>query len=205
MIFYLLLAALSLGSVALQQANITQGSLGKVMAAFSKENRTMKTTNVTSAVSEEDLTKLEDQIHSNQTSPVVTEDDERFQDQEFVLDLSPPGCDRKRLIHATDSICADRFHKDMQDLRADDWCVLEHILRPYNDMTLCVEMVTNLVGCYFPNSDVQELFLFLHSNYFHNCSEEQQFADAPQSVVLTLTIAPVSLIPVLVYLVIRRS
>lgn len=72
-------------------------------------------------------------------------------------------------------------------------------------MTLCVEMVTNLVGCYFPNSDVQELFLFLHSNYFHNCSEEQQFADAPQSVVLTLTIAPVSLIPVLVYLVIRRS
>uniref|UniRef100_A0A3P9L8K4 Uncharacterized protein n=1 Tax=Oryzias latipes TaxID=8090 RepID=A0A3P9L8K4_ORYLA len=210
MVLYVLLVALALGSAAFQQANTTKEYLGKVvrnqaLAAFTNGNNTMKTINATSDASKEDMTIFEDQLQNNRTSTVVTEDDERFQDQEFALDFSTTRCDRTQLTHATKSFCADRFHIDMQTISADDWCVLENIIGPYNDLTLCVEMVTNLVGCYFPNADVQDLFLVIHSTYFHNCSEERQFEDAPQSVVLALTIVPVSLIPVLVCLVIRRS
>lgn len=81
--------------------------------------------------------------------------------------------------------------------------------RPYNDLTVCLETLTSLVHCYFPNPDIQDFFLHIHSIYFHNCTEEEEEEEEAQaedvtSLVVVLTIIPVSLIPVLVYLLLRK-
>ena len=78
--------------------------------------------------------------------------------------------------------------------------------RPYNNMTLCMEMLSGLLGCYYPNPGVQDFFLHIHSQYFSDCSEEElQLSDAPHSVVVVLTLLPVSLIPIPVFLVVWKS
>ncbi|KAF0025868.1 hypothetical protein F2P81_022749 [Scophthalmus maximus] len=78
--------------------------------------------------------------------------------------------------------------------------------RPYNDMTFCLESASSSLGCYYPNPDTQDFFFFIHSHYFQNCTKEELvFEDAPHWVVMVLTLIPVSLIPVLVYLVVWKS
>lgn len=75
--------------------------------------------------------------------------------------------------------------------------------RPYSDLTYCLEELCHNLMCFFPNPDVQDFFINIHSLYFHNCTEEH--TDAPEWLSLTLTFILVSLIPVLVYLVVCRS
>lgn len=81
------------------------------------------------------------------------------------------------------------------------------VYRPYNDMALCLEILSHQVGCYYPNSDIQGFFVYMHSLYFHSCEVEEEFlhGDAPHELVLALTLVPVSLIPILVYLVVWKS
>uniref|UniRef100_A0A7N8XDQ6 Si:ch73-334d15.2 n=1 Tax=Mastacembelus armatus TaxID=205130 RepID=A0A7N8XDQ6_9TELE len=77
---------------------------------------------------------------------------------------------------------------------------------PYNDLTVCLETASHLVNCYYPNPDIQDFFLYIHSKYFHNCTKKEfLLEDAPHGLVITLTLIPVSLIPMLVYLVIWKS
>lgn len=74
-------------------------------------------------------------------------------------------------------------------------------------MTLCLEQVSKLLGCFFPNSQIQDLFFSIHSQYFHNCTkeEDQDIIDPPEEIMVTLILVPVSLIPILVYMVVRNS
>lgn len=77
--------------------------------------------------------------------------------------------------------------------------------REYHTLTHCLMTMSEVCGCFYPNPDTQELFLHVHSLYFHNCSrEEEDLEDAPYGVVVTLTLVPISLIPVLVYLLVWR-
>lgn len=69
-----------------------------------------------------------------------------------------------------------------------------------------MEIVSQILGCYYPNQAIQALFLQVHTRYFHNCTKEELlFEDAPQWLVITLTLIPVSLIPMLTYLVVWKS
>lgn len=78
--------------------------------------------------------------------------------------------------------------------------------RPYTFMTLCLEELSNMVSCYYPNPDIQDFFLEMHALYFHNCSQgELLLQEAPDGLAIGLTLIPVSLIPALVYLVVRKS
>lgn len=73
-------------------------------------------------------------------------------------------------------------------------------------MTDCLEEVSQMVGCYYPHPRIQDFFLEIHSRYFYNCTkEEAHMMDAPHGVVLVLTLIPVSIIPILVYLVVWKS
>lgn len=73
-------------------------------------------------------------------------------------------------------------------------------------MTVCMEKVSEILECYYPNQVIQGLFLQVHSSYFHNCTKEEVLLeDAPQWLVITLTLIPVSLIPILTYLVVWKS
>lgn len=71
---------------------------------------------------------------------------------------------------------------------------------------MCLERLSHFVDCYYPNPDIEDFFLHVHSLYFHNCSKEELLlVDAPDGLVIALTLIPVSLIPVLVYLVVWKS
>lgn len=137
-------------------------------------------------------------------SPVTTEDDESFQDWENEVRLG--NCDEDMLIYMIRLDCGEKFSKSMSAVSKEKWCVLEEIIRPYHQMTVCLEKWSNWVGCFYPNPYVQEFFLKIHTHFFQNCSKDELFlVDAPQSLVLTLTLIPVSLIPALVYMVIWKN
>lgn len=69
-----------------------------------------------------------------------------------------------------------------------------------------MENSAKLAECYYPNAVVQEIFVKVHQQYFTECpTREEILPDAPASVVLMLTLLPVSVIPALVYIVIRKS
>lgn len=74
-------------------------------------------------------------------------------------------------------------------------------------MALCLEFLSHQVSCYYPNPDIQGFFVYMHSLYFRNCTVEEEvlLEDAPHELVVALTLVPVSLIPILVYLVVWKS
>lgn len=74
-------------------------------------------------------------------------------------------------------------------------------------MTLCLEEVSKILGCFYPNPQIQDVFISMHEEYFHNCTKEevQDIVDPPEEVMVTLILVPVSLIPILVYMVVRNS
>ncbi|XP_041817962.1 receptor activity-modifying protein 3-like [Chelmon rostratus] len=209
MIPYLLVSALLFGAVESQTANVTEEELRRIEGnqTFSESttnNSTMKTGNVTFSLHEDDKSHIEDELQNNQTSTVITEDDENFQDQDILL---PAGhCHQGLLVQHINIICGAAFETEMLSISTEKWCVLKDIIRPYNDMTLCLEKLSKFFSCYYPNTNIQDFFLHIHSHYFHNCSrKEPLLVDAPHGLVIALTLVPVSLIPVLVYLVVWKS
>ncbi|XP_034049357.1 uncharacterized protein LOC117530576 [Thalassophryne amazonica] len=144
------------------------------------------------------------ELEKNQTLTVITEDDERFQDADY--SFPHLNCQTELQVFYSHRFCGEAFHQHMMNITSERWCVLENVIRLYNDLTLCLENVSTIVGCFYPNSNIQDFFLYIHSLYFQNCSkEEEPFVDAPHSVVVILTLIPVSLIPVMVFLVVWRS
>ncbi|XP_033963573.1 receptor activity-modifying protein 2 isoform X1 [Pseudochaenichthys georgianus] len=206
MILYLLIPVLILNNVESQTANMTEEEKSRDLRnqtfnEFKTNNTgTMETGNWTSSLNREEKTLIEDELEHNQTSG-ITEDDERFQDQEMWYPHRHCNVSElEKLIH----LCEDDFHMKMS-ISTEDRCVLDNIFRPYDDLTTCLENMVKFMNCYYPNPTVQELFLTIHTMYFNNCSMEIPLEDAPQGVVITLTLIPVSLIPVLVYLVVFKS
>ncbi|XP_047233509.1 receptor activity-modifying protein 3-like isoform X2 [Girardinichthys multiradiatus] len=190
MVSYLLLPAVILCVVVSQPANITG---------------TEKPKNETTSFYKDEFKAIENDLEKNNTFLVISEDNENFQDQKN--EFLHQHCHQDLLINLSHVHCGEPFHAEMHNIHADEWCVLKSIIRPYNDLTQCLELVTEYTGCYFPNPDIQDFFLYIHSTYFQNCMEkaEDQFQDAPTSLVVALTIIPVSLIPVMVCLVLWKS
>ncbi|XP_055085810.1 uncharacterized protein LOC117387698 [Periophthalmus magnuspinnatus] len=143
---------------------------------------------------------LKDEVDSNVT--LITEDNEAFQDWEDIL---PPGlCHRETLHHFSHDLCVQVFYVEMMNVSEDKWCSMQEIIRPYNEMTLCLERVSRILFCFYPNTIVEELFLQTHSHFFGACFRDE-FTDPPPALLLTLTLLSVALIPVLVYVVICKN
>ncbi|CAI5658120.1 uncharacterized protein LOC102081151 [Oreochromis niloticus] len=200
MILYLLFPAFVLGTVTSQSANSTAGKLDEV-GRNQTFNSTLKPKNVTSTFYEENK-EVEDKLQSNQVS-VITEDKESFQDEENKI--TGKNCDRESLQYYSSNYCGQIFHQEMLTIGRDNWCVQEHFIRAYNDLTICVESVAKLTSCFFPNPNIQDFFIDIHLKYFQNCTNENDpmTEDAPQEVVIGLTLLSVSFIPIMVYLVAR--
>ncbi|XP_015217430.2 receptor activity-modifying protein 2 [Lepisosteus oculatus] len=111
------------------------------------------------------------------------------------------------LLEEFSMYCWLPFHGDMSLMQKDSLCDWNKVIRSYNTLTICMQHVTEMLSCYYPNPKVQDFFLQIHSQYFQNCTEEEEevFTDPPEAVVLTLIIVPVCLIPVLVTLVVWKS
>ncbi|KAG9350157.1 hypothetical protein JZ751_026510 [Albula glossodonta] len=110
------------------------------------------------------------------------------------------------LLNYISKTCQIDFHQEMQNNKKELWCDWEQVIRPYNRLTMCMEYVAEALNCFFPNHIVQDAFIHIHALYFQHCPDQHEgFIDAPQCVVITLTLVPVSLIPALVFLVVWKS
>ncbi|KAM9837251.1 receptor activity-modifying protein 3 [Aulostomus maculatus] len=207
MILCLLAPALLLGSLASLPANVTveewsSAAGNQTTGTPPPANRTFQPLNATPGLDEDELSSIRSHLQTNQTSDLITEDNENFQDQSRG---SGSGCNQQALLMYSHD-CGLLFHKDMLSIGEDNWCVLERVIRPYNNMTLCLEQVCFLLDCFYPNPSIQDFFLQIHSFFFQKCSGDvYQPEDAPQWLVMALTLIPVSLIPVLVYVVVWMS
>ncbi|XP_019730006.1 receptor activity-modifying protein 1-like isoform X2 [Hippocampus comes] len=156
------------------------------------------------SLSEDELTRVLDELEQEK---VITEDDESFQEVE---DLEPLrlGCRADALAELSVALCASPFEQQMATLEADARCVLDNIIGAYNELSVCLEELSHWCGCYYPNAVAHSAFLRVHSAYFAPCPpppQEGHLEDAPRRLVLGLTLAPVALVPLLVYVVARRS
>lgn len=197
MITFLLLSLLLIDVMESQTVVTLEGN-----RTFNLLNETAEPTNV--SWTRDERNQMEGKLMSNQTSDIITEEDERFQDQGS-RSLSRK-CMQEELVFFSHIYCGDPFHADMLSIGTENWCLLQNVIRPYHILTHCLEKLSEIFGCFYPNSDTQEFFLDVHSLYFHNCSREEfPVEDAPDSVVATLTLIPISIIPLLVYLLVRSS
>ncbi|KAJ3608158.1 hypothetical protein NHX12_025208 [Muraenolepis orangiensis] len=96
------------------------------------------------------------------------------------------------------TLCGLEFQESMEAIGAQN-C-------PYTVLRDCMENLSKLLGCYYPNPSVQDFFLQTHERFFLTCSEDELLlTDAPHNVVVVLTLVPVTLLPLLVYLVVWKS
>ncbi|XP_072536777.1 receptor activity-modifying protein 2 [Salminus brasiliensis] len=134
-----------------------------------------------------------------QLTPTVIS--ESFQDQEKIhLHWT---CDEMLMMKYGEICWNTTFHTDMVELGEKNWCDWDMVIGHYNLLTLCLEVSAEYSRCYFPGPIIQKLFMDIHQQYFSSCSSEEE--EAPESVVLILTLLPVSIIPIAVYMVICRS
>ncbi|KAG7219808.1 hypothetical protein INR49_005830 [Caranx melampygus] len=194
MILYLLFPLLLTGVEESQTASVATEA-GEMATA------TMARDNATSSLKDE-MRQIEDELLSNQTSEtIITDDDESFQDQD-----APHGHCLLDVLTRYTVLCAENFHKEMQTIGSGNRCRLESFTKPYSDMTLCLEVLSEELGCFYPNTATQDFFLHIHAYYFKNCTmEEPVLKDTPHGMVIALTLLPVGLIPILVHLVVWKS
>ncbi|XP_051927765.1 receptor activity-modifying protein 2-like [Hippocampus zosterae] len=154
------------------------------------------------SLSEDELTRVLDEIEQEN---VITEDDESFQEVEDLEPL-PLGCRADALGELSAALCASPFEQQMAPLKADARCVLDNVIGAYNQLSVCLEELSHWCRCYYPNAAAHSAFLRVHSAYFAHCPpQEGHLEDAPRRLVLGLTLAPVALVPLLVYVVARWS
>ncbi|XP_061613166.1 receptor activity-modifying protein 1-like isoform X2 [Phyllopteryx taeniolatus] len=149
----------------------------------------------------------EDELNQVQRENVVTEDDENFQEAED-RELRHEFCRADVLADLSVAVCASAFEQKMATMEADARCVVDDIIGPYNQLSVCLEQLSDRSGCFYPNAAVHSAFLRVHSAFFGRCADrgrERRPEDAPGGAVAVLTLAPVALIPPLVYAVARRS
>ncbi|XP_066540013.1 receptor activity-modifying protein 2-like [Hoplias malabaricus] len=131
---------------------------------------------------------------------VTHEDEESFQDQERLHHYR--HCNEALLLIYGEFCWKDMFDKDMAALGEENWCNWDLVVRQYSTLTYCLEESSAVSHCYYPGPVIQKLFVDIHEQYFSSCSTKDR---APLSVVLILTLLPVSIIPITVYLVTFKS
>uniref|UniRef100_A0AAY5K0F0 Receptor activity-modifying protein 1 n=1 Tax=Esox lucius TaxID=8010 RepID=A0AAY5K0F0_ESOLU len=145
-------------------------------------------------------TELQNSVSSN----ITFKDGERFQDQEHFHVFH--DCNENLLELYSNITCWGSFHHKMEYINMEHWCNWDKVIRPYSELTKCMEFCSGYLGCYYPNQVVQDFFIKIHSHYFQACPvKEAMFPDAPSDVVLTLTLIPVGLIPILIFLVVWNN
>nr|XP_055038638.1 receptor activity-modifying protein 2-like [Misgurnus anguillicaudatus] len=130
------------------------------------------------------------------------EDQENFQNQERYHVFN--YCFEEALRQYGQFYCWAKFNESMILLGEENWCNVKMIVRSYHELTDCLETSSSMCSCYYPNHVVEQLFVMIHKQYFHSCSDEE-LPDAPAGVVLTATLLPIVLIPFMVYIVVLKS
>ncbi|XP_052398129.1 receptor activity-modifying protein 3 isoform X2 [Carassius gibelio] len=127
---------------------------------------------------------------------------ENFQNQSFQKRFS--HCREEKLKDYCRN-CSEIFSEVMSEIGGENWCIMEIVIRYYNQLTVCMDIVSSLSDCFYPNHVVEQEFVKIHQQYFSLCRNEEDLLDAPAGVVLVSTLLPILLIPFIVYIVVWKS
>ncbi|XP_064202174.1 receptor activity-modifying protein 3-like [Anguilla rostrata] len=102
--------------------------------------------------------------------------------------------------------CADDFKGDMALIDPRNWCNLTHFIREYNYFSACTETKAVLMGCYWPNPQVEGYIVHVHRRFFSNCTAAHAaLVDPPDDTLAALIAVPVLLTLLMITLVVWRS
>uniref|UniRef100_A0A803JG63 Receptor activity modifying protein 2 n=1 Tax=Xenopus tropicalis TaxID=8364 RepID=A0A803JG63_XENTR len=98
------------------------------------------------------------------------------------------------------------YTRNMSTVNSDNWCEWHHINRHYSNLRICLEDLAEILNLAFPNNIANNYIMMGHRTYFINCTLPfQELADPPEHILLALILAPISIIPFLVTLVVCKS
>ncbi|KAJ8003933.1 hypothetical protein DPEC_G00153550 [Dallia pectoralis] len=109
--------------------------------------------------------------------------------------LSASSCDSEyeRVIL---EYCVIKFTSDMEALDQSLWCSWADTLPLYRELTNCTFFVALQMHCFWPNQLIDQLFVQLHQDYFHDCALTGRMLHDPPLLIL----GPFIAVPVLVTL-----
>uniref|UniRef100_A0AAV2JUW8 Receptor activity-modifying protein 1 n=1 Tax=Knipowitschia caucasica TaxID=637954 RepID=A0AAV2JUW8_KNICA len=107
---------------------------------------------------------------------------------------------------AVDQFCLSRFSLDLDQLDQSRWCDWEETLESYSELTNCSFVVALKLGCYWPNREVDALFVGVHQRYFSDCALiGRLLRDPPTQVCGPIIMGPVLVTLLMTALVVWRS
>ncbi|XP_051538558.1 receptor activity-modifying protein 3-like [Myxocyprinus asiaticus] len=102
--------------------------------------------------------------------------------------------------------CGERFTRDMELVHPRDRCNLTLFIGEYHVFSLCTEMNTERIGCFWPNPDVERFIIDIHKHFFSNCTLKHLiYVDPPDNMLTLLILIPVFLTLTMVVLVVWCS
>ncbi|KAM8749151.1 receptor activity-modifying protein 1 isoform X1 [Acanthopagrus latus] len=107
---------------------------------------------------------------------------------------------------AIEEFCLAKFRLDMQELDQRHWCSWEDTVELYGELTNCTFLVAEKMKCYWPNRLVDEFFIRVHRQYFHDCSlSGRLLRDPPNRILGPFIIVPILVTLLMTALVVWRS
>ncbi|XP_047424703.1 receptor activity-modifying protein 3-like [Mugil cephalus] len=114
-------------------------------------------------------------------------------------------CNESRL-QVEMEVCGEDFKKDMANIDPQNWCNLTHFISEYHFFTFCTETKSHIMGCYWPNPQVESYIIRIHKHFFSNCTIEQVvWVDPPDNTLTILILVPIFLTLAMIALVVWCS
>lgn len=95
--------------------------------------------------------------------------------------------------------CYEIFNQQIHEIDKERWCNLNAVGSIYAELSNCTQAASEYCRWYWPNQVVQELFLYIHAEYFINCTTESTeiVDETPATALVAMVLLPICLIPVM--------
>lgn len=116
------------------------------------------------------------------------------------------GCSSDFYERVITEFCLTKFTLEMEGLDPGLWCSWPQTLQTYGELTNCTYMVAWKMDCFWPNQLIDQLFVRIHQQYFHDCALTGRLLHDPPLHILGPFIAvPVLITLLMTALVVWRS
>nr|XP_012289528.1 receptor activity-modifying protein 1 isoform X2 [Aotus nancymaae] len=103
-------------------------------------------------------------------------------------------------------LCLTQFQVDMEAVGETLWCDWGKTIRSYGDLADCTWQVTEKLGCFWPNAEVDRFFLAVHGHYFRSCPVSgRAMRDPPSSILYPFVVVPIVVTLLVTALVVWQS
>ncbi|XP_016284840.1 receptor activity-modifying protein 1 isoform X1 [Monodelphis domestica] len=107
----------------------------------------------------------------------------------FILVTACPEADFGQLLN---EFCLTKFKLEMDEIDKNLWCDWGQTVKSYREVTNCTYLVAQKLDCYWPGPQVNDFFITIHRNYFHDCPATGRVPkDPPSNVLCPFIIAPI--------------